>query len=435
MIKIYRSQSTEVRQLIERVHGYDEKLLAAVEKIVEDVRLRGEEAVWEYTKRFDGAELTKDNWQVSPEEWEAAYEQVDQEFLEALRRAKENIRDFHQKQLSKSWWEMDERGCMVGQIYRPLERVGIYVPGGTAAYPSSVLMTALPALVAGVKEIIMTSPPNADGTLNPYTLVAAKEAGVTAIYKMGGAQAIAALAYGTRNLKPVQKIVGPGNIYVTLAKKLVYGQVDIDMLAGPSEILIIADASAKADYVAADLLSQAEHDPLASAILLTPVESLALEVQKQVDLQLQQLPRQEIARKALEQAGGIIVTQCLEEAVALANELAPEHLELALADPFPWLGKIKNAGAIFLGHYSPEPLGDYYAGPNHVLPTGGTAKFYSPLNVDMYLKKSSLIAYSQAGLRDAARDIIKLATVEGLAAHANAIRVRMEKTDDGRGGE
>lgn len=427
MLKIYRNHSDEVKNLITRLHSYDEELLTAVKKIVDDVRRRGEKAVFEYTKHFDGAELIRENWQVSEKEMEEAYAQVDGEFLEALRRAKKNISVYHQKQLSNSWWQMDEQGNILGQLYRPLARVGIYVPGGTAAYPSSVLMTALPAVVAGVKEIIMTSPPNADGSMNPYTLVAAKEAGVTAIYKMGGAQAVAALAYGTESLKPVHKIVGPGNIYVTLAKKLVYGQVDIDMLAGPSEILIVADKSAKPEYVAADLLSQAEHDIMASAILLTPEKALAQEVQKQVEIQLEKLLRQEIARQALEQAGGIILTQDLEEAVALANELAPEHLELALEDPFRWLGKIENAGAIFLGHYSPEPLGDYYAGPNHVLPTGGTAKFYSPLNVDMYVKKTSVIAYSEIGLKAVGRDIMKLATVEGLDAHAQAIKVRLKE--------
>lgn len=425
MLRIINSKETGVQDLLRKVHGVDESLINSVRQIVEDVRLRGEAAVFHYTRRFDGAELSAATWQVTEAELEEACRQVEEEFLAALQRAKANIISFHQKQLQKSWWETDSKGNITGQIYRPVERVGIYVPGGTAAYPSSVLMTALPAVVAGVKEIIMTSPPNADGTMNPYTLVAAKESGVTAVYKVGGAQAIAALAYGTENLRPVQKIVGPGNIFVTLAKKMVYGQVDIDMLAGPSEILVIADETARPEFVAADLLSQAEHDPLASAILLTPSQELAQAVRGEVEVQLERLPRKEIARKSIDSASGIIVTEDLEEALALANEFAPEHLELAVEDPFRWLGKIRNAGAIFLGHFSPEPLGDYFAGPNHVLPTGGTAKFYSPLNVDIYMKKSSLIVYSRQGLEAASQDIIKLASVEGLDAHANAIRVRV----------
>ncbi|WP_227764834.1 histidinol dehydrogenase [Zhaonella formicivorans] len=425
MLRIINSKETGVQDLLRKVHGVDESLINSVRQIVEDVRINGEAAVFHYTRRFDGAELSAATWQVTEAELEEACRQVEEEFLAALRRAKANIISFHQKQLQKSWWETDSKGNITGQIYRPVERVGIYVPGGTAAYPSSVLMTALPAVVAGVKEIIMTSPPNADGTMNPYTLVAAKEAGVTAVYKAGGAQAIAALAYGTENLRPVQKIVGPGNIFVTLAKKMVYGQVDIDMLAGPSEILVIADETARPEFVAADLLSQAEHDPLASAILLTPSQELAQAVRGEVEVQLEMLPRKEIARKSIDSASGIIVTEDLEEALALANEFAPEHLELAVEDPFRWLGKIRNAGAIFLGHFSPEPLGDYFAGPNHVLPTGGTAKFYSPLNVDIYMKKSSLIVYSRQGLEAASQDIIKLASVEGLDAHANAIRVRV----------
>lgn len=430
MLRIINSKETGVQDLLRKVHGVDESLINSVRQIVEDVRINGEAAVFHYTRRFDGAELSAATWQVTEAELEEACRQVEEEFLAALRRAKANIISFHQKQLQKSWWETDSKGNITGQIYRPVERVGIYVPGGTAAYPSSVLMTALPAVVAGVKEIIMTSPPNADGTMNPYTLVAAKEAGVTAVYKAGGAQAIAALAYGTENLRPVQKIVGPGNIFVTLAKKMVYGQVDIDMLAGPSEILVIADETARPEFVAADLLSQAEHDPLASAILLTPSQELAQAVRGEVEVQLEMLPRKEIARKSIDSASGIIVTEDLEEALALANEFAPEHLELAVEDPFRWLGKIRNAGAIFLGHFSPEPLGDYFAGPNHVLPTGGTAKFYSPLNVDIYMKKSSLIVYSRQGLEAASQDIIKLASVEGLDAHANAIRVRVNSLLD-----
>jgi len=427
MLKIYQASEPAVRDFLNKNHKKNQDLLKSVEEIVEAVRLQGEKALFAYTAKYDGATLTSDSFKVKRKEIESAYRQVDEEFLRALKKAYANIFAFHAKQKSKSWWEMDENGSILGQIYRPLARVGIYVPGGTASYPSSVLMTAVPAVVAGVKEIVMTSPPAPDGSLNPYTLVAADVAGVTEIYKAGGAQAIAALAYGTKNLKAVDKIVGPGNIYVTLAKKLVYGQVDIDMLAGPSEILIVADETAQAEYLAADLLSQAEHDPLASAVLLTPSMSLAREVQLEVEKQLRQLPRVAIAEKAIEQGSCAIVVEDLDEAISLANEFAPEHLELAVQAPFELLGKVQNAGAIFLGHYSPEPLGDYFAGPNHVLPTGGTARFYSPLNVDMYMKKSSLISYSRRGLEQAGLDIIKLAQVEGLEAHARAIEIRMKK--------
>ncbi|HHU31195.1 MAG: histidinol dehydrogenase [Zhaonellaceae bacterium] len=426
MLKIWQAGDPAVKKFLTKTHNKNQDLLKNVEEIVEAVRLNGEEAVFAYTRKFDGATLNLDSWKVKTEEIQAAYKQVDVDFLRAIKKAYAKIVAFHEKQKQKSWWEMDENGSILGQIYRPLARVGIYVPGGTAAYPSSVLMTAVPAVVAGVKEIIMTSPPAFDGSLNPYTLVAADLAGVTEIYKVGGAQAIAALAYGTENLKPVDKIVGPGNIYVTLAKKLVYGQVDIDMLAGPSEILIVADETAKADYIAADLLSQAEHDPLASAILLTTSDTLANDVKQEVTKQLNSLPRAAIARKAIEQGGCAIIVKDLEEAIGLANDFAPEHLELAVDAPFDVLGQVQNAGAIFLGHYSPESLGDYYAGPNHVLPTGGTARFYSPLNVDMYMKKSSLISYSKKGLEQVGQDIIKLAQVEGLEAHAKAIEVRME---------
>jgi histidinol dehydrogenase len=427
MLKIWKSHEPAVQDFLYQAHHKNQDLLKSVEEIVEAVREKGEEAIFAYSKKFDGADLNLDSWQVKPAEIQEAYKKVDEAFLNALKKAYNNIFAFHQKQKQNSWWEMDENGNILGQIYRPLARVGIYVPGGTAAYPSSVLMTAIPAVVAGVQEIIMTSPPASDGSLNPYTLVAADVAGVTQIYKMGGAQAIAALAYGSKNLKAVDKIVGPGNIYVTLAKKLVYGQVDIDMLAGPSEILIVADETAKAKYLAADLLSQAEHDPLASSILVTTSFKLANEVQQEVEKQLKSLSRAAIARKAIDQGGCVIVVKDLEEAVSIANDFAPEHLELAVEAPFEILGKVQNAGSIFLGHYSPEPLGDYFAGPNHVLPTGGTARFYSPLNVDMYVKKSSLISYSKNGLQKVGNDIIKLAQVEGLDGHAKAIEVRMEK--------
>ena len=338
----------------------------------------------------------------------------------------DNIRAFHARQLRSSWMEPDSEGNILGQITRPLHRVGIYVPGGTAAYPSSVLMNALPAQVAGVSQIAMVSPPAADGSMNPYTLAAASACGVTEIYKVGGAQAIAALAHGTQSVPRVDKITGPGNIYVTMAKKLVYGTVDIDMLAGPSEVLIVADHTANPRYAAADLLSQAEHDPLASAILVTPSVDLARVVQRELELQLATLSRKEIAQQSLADYGAIILTSDLGEAMEIANQFAPEHLELLLENPFVWLGQVKNAGAVFMGSYSPEPIGDYFAGPNHILPTGGTARFYSPVTVDTFTKKTSVIAYSKGGFETAAPRVIKLATVEGLDAHANSIKVRLE---------
>lgn len=398
----------------------------AVREILHEVRCRGDAAVLAFTARFDGVELTADTLRVTAAEIDEAYSQVDAEFLAALRLARANIQSFHQKQLPKSWLEPDSRGNALGQLVRPLDRVGIYVPGGTADYPSSVLMNAVPAQVAGVREIVMVAPPRQDGRLSPYTLVAAREAGVTEIYKVGGAQAIAALAYGTETIGKVDLITGPGNIYVTLAKKEVYGQVNIDMLAGPSEVLIIADETANPRYLAADLLSQAEHDVLASALLLTPSRELAEAVASEVEIQLQQLERKEIAARSLQAYGGAIITANLEEAVTLANRYAPEHLELQVADPWQWLGRIRHAGAIFLGAYTPEPVGDYLAGPNHVLPTGGTARFYSALNVETFMKKTSLLSYSAAGLLTEGQAIVKLAQTEGLTAHARAVAVRLE---------
>lgn len=424
MLRIIHSQDPQVEELrlLGQIGG--EEVLLQVMEIVAQVKETGDEALLAFTQRFDGAIMESDQLRVSPEEISAAYDQVEPDFLSALQEAQANITRFHQQQLQKSWWEIDEQGNLLGQLYRPLERVGLYVPGGTAAYPSSVLMTALPGVVAGVKELVMVSPPDQEGRLNPYTLVAAGEAGVQEIYKIGGAQAIAALTYGTETIAPVDKIVGPGNIYVTMAKKICYGDVDIDMLAGPSEILIIADQTANPAYLAADLLSQAEHDILARAILITPDEDLAKETAREVARQLAQLPRQEIARQSLETRGAAIITKDLEEAFAISNGFAPEHLELCLGEPMAWLGKVKNAGAVFLGHYTPESLGDYYAGPNHVLPTGGTARFSSPLNVDMYLKKTSLVGYTRHGLQHAASAVEQLATVEGLTAHARAVTVR-----------
>lgn len=424
MLRIIRSDDPSVEELRQSGHLGEAGVLSLVAEIVENVREKGNEALLDYTLRFDGVSLDAKSLKVTPEEIEAAYQRVQTSFLASLRKAKANITRFHQQQIQKSWWQLDEMGNLVGQLYRPLARVGLYVPGGTAAYPSSVLMTAVPGAVAGVTELIMVTPSNNRGEINPFTLVAAQEAGVKEIYKLGGAQAVAALAYGTETIRPVDKIVGPGNIYVTMAKKLCYGDVDIDMLAGPSEILIVADKTANPLYLAADLLSQAEHDPLARAILVTPDEELAKKTVLEVARQLPSLPRQEIALKSLRDRGAAIITRDLIEAVDLVNRFAPEHLELCIEEPLPWLGRIKNAGAIFMGHYTPESLGDYYAGPNHVLPTGGTARFSSPLNVDMYLKKTSLIGYTKEGLREAAEAVEELALVEGLTAHAHAVRVR-----------
>lgn len=424
MLKILKSNDSKVQKLQQLGKIGGEEVLPKVTEIVNNVKEKGNSALLEYTKKLDGATLKEESLRVSPEEIKEAYTKVTPIFLNSLREAMENIISFHQKQLQKSWWDIDEDGNLVGQLYRPLERVGLYVPGGTAAYPSSVLMTALPGLVAGVKELVMVSPPDDKGNINPFTLVAAAEVGVEEIYKLGGAQAIAALSYGTETIKKADKIVGPGNIYVTMAKKLCFGDVDIDMLAGPSEILIVADETANPVYLAADLLSQAEHDLLARAILVTPDEMLARKTAEEIERQLKDLPRQEIAIRSIKERGAAIITKNLDEAMEIANFFAPEHLELAVADPMTLLGKVKNAGAVFLGHYTPESLGDYYAGPNHVLPTGGTARFSSPLNVDMYLKKTSIISYTKKGLLKAADAIEELASVEGLNAHALAIKVR-----------
>lgn len=425
MIKIIRAAEPAVKEIINKKYTDEAIYEQRVKAILADVSSRGDAAVLEYTARFDGAELTQETLRVSEEEIAQAYAQVDPEVLASLRVAKERIEAFHQKQLTKSWMEPDSDGSVLGQLVLPMERVGVYVPGGTASYPSSVLMNALPAKVAGVKEIVMCAPPTTGGNINPYSIVAAKEAGVTEIYKVGGAQAVAALAYGTESIAKVDLITGPGNIYVTLAKKEVFGKVQIDMLAGPSEILVVADETANPTYVAADLLSQAEHDTLASSILVTTSMELAQEVQAEVTRQVGYLSRKEIMTASLGDYSAILVAESMEEAISLANAYAPEHLELVVANPFEILGKIKNAGAVFLGSYSPEPVGDYLAGPNHVLPTGGTARFYSPLNVDTFMKKTSVIAFSQATLQRYGQDIIRLAEVEGLDAHANAVKVRM----------
>ncbi len=425
MIRTLLGRDPQVKNLLAYTGDYDiyeEK----VKEVLKQVKSQGDEAVFAYTAKFDNSTIDQNSFQVSPEEIEQAYQQVDEGFITALKQAKDKITEFHRKQLRYSWLEPESSGTILGQLIRPLKRVGIYVPGGTASYPSSVLMNAIPAQVAGVKDIVMVTPPmQGTTTVNPYTLVAAQESGVTAIYKMGGAQAVGALAYGTASVEKVDKIVGPGNIYVTLAKKLVYGEVDIDMLAGPSEIIILADNTANPVYVAADLLSQAEHDVLAVSVLVTPSQELAEKVQEQLEIQLEKLPRVDIARESLANKGAVVVTEDMSEAIAIVNDLAAEHLELMVEQPFDILGKIENAGAIFMGKYSPEPIGDYIAGPNHVLPTGGTAKFYSPLNVDTFMKKSSVIYYSPASLQQYGPTAVTLAEGEGLGAHANAIKVRL----------
>lgn len=398
-----------------------------VAAILERVKTEKDQALFDYTEQFDGAKLNKDTIAVTEEEIETAYEQVDASLIEIIRKAKENIRIYHEKQKQYSWFDSKPDGTMLGQKVTALQRVGVYVPGGKAVYPSSVLMNVIPAKVAGVEEIVMVTPPGKDGRVNPNTLVAAKEAGVDVIYKVGGAQAIAALAYGTESIPKVDKIVGPGNIYVALAKKAVYGHVSIDSIAGPSEILVIADETANPRYVAADLLSQAEHDELASAILVTTSETLAQQVSEQVEQFVEELSRTEIMRKSLENYGYILVADTMEEVIDIANEIASEHLEIMTANPYDVMMRVKNAGAIFIGEYSSEPLGDYFAGPNHVLPTNGTAKFFSPLGVDDFIKKSSIIAYSREALEVIHKDIEQFAEAEKLTAHANSIKVRFEE--------
>lgn len=408
-------------------YGEYEKIVA---DIIEQVRTRKEEAIFEYSLKFDRCNTTKENFEVSREEIEAAYLEVDERFIQVMKDSAKNIRKYHEKQKRNSWFDAKEDGTILGQKITPMQTVGVYVPGGKAAYPSTTLMNVVPAKVAGVPKIIMTTPAGADGKVNPATLVAADIAGVNKIFKVGGAQAIAALAYGTEMIPKVDKIVGPGNIFVALAKRAVYGHVSIDSIAGPSEILVLADESANPRYVAADLLSQAEHDEMASAILITTSKKLAEEVSKEVDIFTSQLSRKEIIQKSLDNYGYILLAEDMDTAIEAANEIASEHLEILTVNPFDTMTKIKNAGAIFLGEYSSEPLGDYYAGPNHVLPTNGTAKFFSPLNVDDYMKKSSIISYSRDALQKVHKDIELFAEKEGLTAHANSIRVRFENEND-----
>ena len=398
-----------------------------VAQIVNEVKQKKDQALFSFTEKFDHTVVTADNILVTKEEIEEAYTLVDPELVEIIRKARANIVEYHEKQRQYSWFDSKPNGSMLGQKVTPLKRVGVYVPGGKAAYPSSVLMNVLPAKVAGVEELIMTTPPMKDGKVYPVTLVAANEAGIDRIYRVGGAQAVAALAFGTESVPKVDKIVGPGNIYVALAKKAVYGHVSIDSIAGPSEILVLADETANPRYVAADILSQAEHDEMASAILVTTSRELAEQVSKEVETFVAELSRTEIMQESLDHYGYILLAKDMEEAVETANEIASEHLEIMTADPFEVMTKIRNAGAIFIGEYSSEPLGDYFAGPNHVLPTNGTAKFFSPLSVDDFIKKSSIIYYSREALEPVHEDIIKFATAERLTAHANSIRVRFEE--------
>ena len=416
-----------LENLLKRSPNSYKEFEGRVSDIVAAVKEKGDEALFEYTARFDQVQISADTIRVTGEEIEEAYQKVDQELLEVIRKALVNIRAYHEKQRRYSWFDSQPDGTLLGQKISPLAKVGVYVPGGKAVYPSSVLMNIVPAKVAGVEQIIMTTPPGKDGKVNSSTLVAAKEAGVDVVYKAGGAQAIAALAYGTESIPKVDKIVGPGNIYVALAKKAVYGHVSIDSIAGPSEILVLADETANPRFVAADLLSQAEHDEMASAILVTTSEELARKVSKQVEEFAAVLSRKAIIQKSLDQYGYILVAETLEEAIDTANAIASEHLELVVNNPFEVMTKIKNAGAIFIGEYSSEPLGDYFAGPNHVLPTNGTAKFFSPLSVDDFIKKSSIVYYSKEALEAVREDIIQFAKAEQLTAHANSIAARFGK--------
>ena len=426
MIQVVKADGVQERallsQLKNRSEEVDRKVTVAVTEIIDAVRAKGDEAVREYTLKFDGK--CPEQFEISKADMQRALDEADPEFVASLQRAKENIEDFHRRQKHQSFIDAKANGVILGQRIRGLHRVGLYVPGGTAAYPSSVLMNAIPAKVAGVKEIVMITPPLKTGGANPDILVAAAIAGVDRVFLAGGAQAVAALAYGTKSIPRVDKIVGPGNIYVATAKRLLYGTVDIDMVAGPSEILIMADENAPAPFVAADLMSQAEHDVLASAILLTTSERLAQQVVEEVKSQSESLSRKEIIAQSLQDFGAIIICKDNDQMVEYANEIAPEHLEVMMENPLEYLGRLDNAGSVFLGNYSPEPLGDYFAGPNHVLPTSGTARFFSPLSVDSFIKKSSYIYYTEAELCRAKDDIMRIANREGLTAHANSIKVR-----------
>lgn len=421
------SKQNLLNDLLKRSPNHYGTYMDSVNEIIENVRAKGDEAVFDYTKRFDGADINASNIRVTKEEIDEAYRLVDPELVAVIRKALVNIREYHEKQRQYSWFDSKPNGTMLGQKVTPLAAAGVYVPGGKAVYPSSVLMNVIPAKVAGVEKVVMVTPPGKDGKVNPNTLVAANEAGADEIYKAGGAQAIAALAFGTQSIPKVDKIVGPGNIYVALAKKAVYGYVSIDSIAGPSEILVLADETANPRFVAADLLSQAEHDEMASAILVTTSKELAQAVSEEVDKFIAELSRKEIITKSVENYGYLLVAETMQDAIDAANEIASEHLEIVTKNPFEVMTKIKNAGAIFIGEYSSEPLGDYFAGPNHILPTNGTAKFFGPLSVDDFIKKSSIIYYSREALNPIHKDIIKFAESEQLTAHANSIKVRFEE--------
>ncbi len=428
MIKIYdfsnSIDNTVIKNLTNRSKLENKDVEATVSEIIYNVKMHGDRALFDYTLKYDGVEIDDKNIMVEKKEIDDAYSKVDKEFISALRNALKNITEYHENQKQKTWLDF-KGGIVYGQKIRPLEKVGIYVPGGTASYPSSVLMNSIPAKVAGVDEIVMVTPVKAG--LNPFVIVAANEVGINKIYKIGGAQAIAALAFGTESIPKVDKIVGPGNIFVAMAKRAVYGYVDIDMVAGPSEVLIVADESGNPTYLAADLLSQAEHDAMASAVLITTSKSIAEKVAEEVSRQTLYLERKDIINKSLEDYGAIIIVNNLEDALNIANQIAPEHLELAVDNPFEMIGMVKNAGAIFLGENSPEPLGDYIAGPNHVLPTSGTSRFFSPLSVDDFIKKMSILYYDENSLKNVSDDIVRLAEAEGLTAHANSIKVRFKR--------
>lgn len=426
MIQMVHADGVSEKRLLDTLKArsgeIDRTVTASVTEILDNVRRFGDTSVREYTMKFDGS--VPEQAEVPASALEEAVKTCDSELIYALYKAADNIRDFHRRQKQQSWLEPKPDGVILGQRVRALRRVGLYVPGGTAAYPSSVLMNAIPAKIAGVEEIIMVTPPRKDGTANPDILAAAKIAGVDRVFLMGGAQAVAALAYGTQTVPQVDKIVGPGNIYVATAKKLLFGTVDIDMIAGPSEILIVADETANPKFLAADLMSQAEHDKMASAVLLTDSERIAARTVEELERQMQALSRRDIIEASLRDFGAVIICDSIAQAVDIANSIAPEHLEMAVREPLEYIGRIDNAGSVFLGQYAPEPLGDYFAGPNHVLPTGGTARFFSPLSVDSFIKKSSFIYYTEDALRKAKDDIVKLAETEGLTAHANAVKVR-----------
>lgn len=426
MIQMVHADGVSEKRLLDTLKArsgeIDRTVTASVTEILDNVRRFGDTSVREYTMKFDGS--VPEQAEVPASALEEAVKTCDSEFIYALYKAADNIRDFHRRQKKQSWLEPKPDGVILGQRVRALRRVGLYVPGGTAAYPSSVLMNAIPAKIAGVEEIVMVTPPRKDGTANPDILAAAKIAGVDRVFLMGGAQAVAALAYGTQTVPQVDKIVGPGNIYVATAKKLLFGTVDIDMIAGPSEILIVADETANPKFLAADLMSQAEHDKMASAVLLTDSERIAARTVEELERQMQALSRRDIIEASLRDFGAVIICDSIAQAVDIANSIAPEHLEMAVREPLEYIGRIDNAGSVFLGQYAPEPLGDYFAGPNHVLPTGGTARFFSPLSVDSFIKKSSFIYYTEDALRKAKDDIVKLAETEGLTAHANAVKVR-----------